>query len=80
MRSTVGIEPSQVNCALDALDAAVERIGELSFEACSAALRLHVLERLETARRRQSVLSHDLIAGLANDDPVEMGRPNAPTA
>jgi hypothetical protein len=77
MRSTVGIEPSQVNCALDALDAAVERIGELSFEACSAALRLHVLERLETARRRQSVLSHDLIAGLTNEDPVEMGGPAA---
>jgi hypothetical protein len=77
MRSTAVSEASQVASALDALDAAVHRIGELTFDRCAPALRLRALARLETARRSQSVISHDLIEALANDDPAELGGPAA---
>jgi hypothetical protein len=54
-----------VAAAFDTLDAAVTAIGELNFENFDPAVRLRALKRLETARRRQAVLSHDLVAGLA---------------
>ncbi len=60
---------------LDALDAAVTAIGELDFSSADATTRLRALERLETARRQLAVPSHDLIAGLANEDPADMGGP-----
>ena len=37
--------------------------------------RLRALERLETARRRQLVAGHDLLAGLAQEDPADVGGP-----
>ncbi len=61
--------------ALDALDAAVHHIGELSFDTCTAGVRLDALKRLETARRRQIAISHDLITTLADDDRAELGGP-----
>ena len=67
--------PPEVAAAFDALDAAVAAIGELNLDNYQPAVRLHALERLETARRRQMVPSHDLIAGLANEDPADVGGP-----
>jgi hypothetical protein len=64
-----------ISAALDALDAAVATIGELDFAAADPVGRLRALERLETARRRQLVASHDLIAGLAQEDPADVGGP-----
>jgi hypothetical protein len=64
-----------IESACDALDEAVASIGELHLDDCNPALRLRALERLETARRRQAVLSHDLIAGLAKADPADVGGP-----
>jgi hypothetical protein len=75
MRSTPVANASEVAAALDALDAAVARINDLNFDACSPAVRLRALDRLETARRRQAVSSHDLINGLTNDDPADLGGP-----
>jgi hypothetical protein len=34
-----------------------------------------VLERLETSRRRQIAVSHDVTAGLADEDPAAIGGP-----
>ena len=67
--------PPEVAAAFDALDAAVARIGELNLDNYAPGVRLHALERLETARRRQMVSSHDLIAGLAKEDPADVGGP-----
>jgi hypothetical protein len=67
--------PPEVVAAFDALDVAVAAIGELDFDTTAPAVRLRALERLETARRRQAVLSHDLIAGLAREDPADIGGP-----
>jgi hypothetical protein len=64
-----------INVALDALDAAVARIGELPFDCYDPRTRLSALERLETARRRLTVPSHDLIAGLTKEDPADVGGP-----
>jgi Domain of unknown function (DUF222)/HNH endonuclease len=70
----VGVSP-EVATALDALDAAVAAIGELNFDNYDAAVRLCALERLETVRRQQTVASHDIIAGLANEDRANIGGP-----
>jgi hypothetical protein len=64
-----------IQAAFDALDAAVTAIAELDVDGCDPGIRLRALERLETARRRQAVVSHDLIAGLANADPADVGGP-----
>ena len=64
-----------ITAALDALDAAVTAIGELDFAGADPVTRLRTLGRLETARRRQLVASHDLIAGLAHEDPADVGGP-----
>ena len=50
-------------------------IGELNLDNYAPGIRLHALERLETARRQQKVPSHDLIAGLAKEDPADVGGP-----
>ena len=63
------------DAAFDALEQAVAAIGELHLDDCEPALRLRALERLETARRRQAVVSHDLIAGLTKADPADVGGP-----
>lgn len=64
-----------IDAAFDALDEAVASIGELRLDDCDAAIRLRALERLESARRRQAVVTHDLIAGLAKADPADVGGP-----
>jgi uncharacterized protein DUF222 len=70
----VGV-PREVVNALDAFDAAVADMGELNLGNYPAAVRLHALERLETARRRLLVRSHDLVGGLAREDPADVGGP-----
>ena len=67
--------PAELSAKLDALDTAVAAIGELSFDRLEAPVRLHALERLETSRRLQIALCHDVIAGLANEDPADVGGP-----
>jgi Domain of unknown function (DUF222) len=67
--------PAQVAAAFDALDAAEAAIGELNFDILSPAVRLRVLERMETSRRRQIAVGHDVIAGLAKEDPADVGGP-----
>jgi hypothetical protein len=67
--------PAEVAGELDALDAAVAAIGQRKFDRLEAPVRLHVLERLETSRRRQIAVGHDVIAGLANQDPADVGGP-----
>ncbi|VBA56199.1 HNH endonuclease signature motif containing protein [Mycobacterium attenuatum] len=61
--------------ALDALDAAVAAFDDVDFDALPPAARLGALERLESARRRQAVISHNVIAGLAKEDPARIGGP-----
>jgi hypothetical protein len=67
--------PAEVAGELDALDAAVAAIGQRKFDRLEAPVRLHVLERLETSRRRQIAVGHDVIAGLANQDTADVGGP-----
>ena len=67
--------PAGVTAALDALDAADAAVRGLNFDALSPAVRLRVLERMETSRRRQVATSHELIAGLAEEDPADIGGP-----
>ncbi|KMV22473.1 maturase, partial [Mycobacterium heckeshornense] len=62
-----------MTAALEALDAAVARVGELDFDRYEPAVRLRALERLETARRQQAVASHDLIASLATEEFAAIG-------
>ena len=67
--------PAEVAPVLDALDAAVAAVGELNLDNFAPAVRLRTLERLETARRRQVAVSHDVIASLAKEDAVDVGGP-----
>ncbi len=67
--------PPELAAALDGLDAALAALGALHFDAYSPAARLRALERMETARRRQVALGHDVIAGLAKEDPADVGGP-----
>jgi Domain of unknown function (DUF222) len=69
------VAPPEVDAGLDALDAAVAVIAEFDFDALPPAIRLRALERLETSRRRQIAVSHDVIAGLAKEDPADVGGP-----
>ncbi|MEE2851580.1 MAG: HNH endonuclease signature motif containing protein [Actinomycetota bacterium] len=67
--------PAEVSAALAAQDAADAAIRELNFDALRPAVRLRVLERIEASRRRQVAVSHDVIAGLAAEDPADIGGP-----
>lgn len=67
--------PPEVSAALDALDAANAAVRGLSFDRLDPAVRLRVLERMEASRRRQVAVSHDVIAGLAKEDPAAIGGP-----
>lgn len=51
-----------VGVALDALDAAVDSLAAIDLDAVDAIERYRVLDRLETARRRQIALTHDHVA------------------
>jgi len=67
--------PAELSAALAALDAAEAAIRRANLGALSPAVRLRVLDRMETARRRQVAVSHDLIRGLADEDPADIGGP-----
>jgi hypothetical protein len=75
MRSTGVVEASQVDAALDALDAAVARLADLPLDSCAPALGLQALARLETARRRQAAISHNVVHALGDADRAELGGP-----
>ena len=55
---------SSIDVALDALDAAIEELAAADLDAVDAVERYRVLDRLETARRRQIALAHDHVARL----------------
>ncbi len=65
----------EVSAALDVQDAADAALRGLDFDALSPAIRLRVLERMEASRRRHSAVSHDIIGGLASEDPADIGGP-----
>lgn len=67
--------PAELVAAFDALDAAVASIADLQHQMLDPVVRCRALERLETSRRQQAVVSHDLIAGLAVADPADIGGP-----
>jgi hypothetical protein len=67
--------PADVAAALDELNAATAKVAGLNFDALSPAVRLRALEQMETSRRRQVAVSHDVIAGLADEDPADIGGP-----
>src|SRR6202020_1836576 len=58
--------------AFDALDGAVTTVGELDVAAADPTTRLRALE---TARRRLLIPAYDLVAGLAHEDPADVGGP-----
>lgn len=66
---------AELDAALDALDAAAALIAGVNFGAVAPAVRLRALERMETSRRQQIASSHDVIAGLAKEDPADIGGP-----
>jgi len=55
---------SSIDVALDALDAAVEALAAADLDALAGPERLEVLDRMETSRRRQIAVAHDLIGRL----------------
>lgn len=67
--------PAEVVTAFDALDAAVAGLRQLQHRILDPVVRCRALQRLETSRRQQAVISHDIIAGLATQDPAEIGGP-----
>lgn len=56
-----------------ALDAAVAGVAELDMAGLAPAVRLRALERLETSRRLQAAIGHDVIHTLADEDATELG-------
>ena len=75
MCSTRVAAPAEVAAAFDALYTAVAAIQELTFNNLAPVVRLRALDRLETARRQQAVISQDIIKGLAEEDPADVGGP-----
>lgn len=67
--------PPEVTAALDALDAADAAVRGLDFDGLSPAVRLRVLEAMESSHRRQIAVGTDVVAGLANEDPGDIGGP-----
>jgi hypothetical protein len=67
--------PAELDAGLDALDAAAAIIAECDLDALSPAVRLRTLQRMETSRRRQVAVSHDVIAGLEKEDFADLGGP-----
>jgi len=67
--------PAELNAALETIDAAVATIRRTNFKSLRPAVRLQVLDQMETSCRRQLAISHDLIAGLADEDPADIGGP-----
>ena len=68
------IDASEVDDAFDALDADIDRVCELSFDALSSSQQLRALERLERIARRLPVPRHALINQLVQHaTPTELG-------
>jgi Domain of unknown function (DUF222) len=67
--------PAEVTAKLDAFDCALAGMRELDLDGLAPMVRLHVLEQLQTARRRQVAFSHDLITGVAKEDRAALGGP-----
>jgi hypothetical protein len=55
---------SRVDTVLEALDDAVEALATVDLDVLSPPERFAVVERLETARRRQVAVSHSVVARL----------------
>ncbi|BBZ44938.1 HNH endonuclease signature motif containing protein [Mycobacterium parmense] len=72
--SSIDVPPA-VAAALEALDTAVATLRGLNFDALTPAVALCALERMETSRRRQVAVSHDVIASLTTHDPADVGGP-----
>jgi hypothetical protein len=66
---------ADVVAAFDALDAAVAKLGELQHHMFDPVVQCRALQRLETSRRLQAVISHDIIHNLAAEDPSDIGGP-----
>lgn len=71
----LSITDADVGARLDALDAAVAELRDLSYSAVSPVVRLRTLDRLETARRLQTVVSHDIIHSLTAEEFADIGGP-----
>ena len=67
--------PPEVTAALEALDAADAAVRGLDFGALHPVVRLRVLEAMESSHRRQNAVGTELIAGLAQEDPGDLGGP-----
>ncbi|OBI11443.1 maturase [Mycobacterium sp. E2327] len=67
--------PAEVSAALDELHAATAKVAGLNFGTLSPVVRLRALEQMEASRRRQVAVSHDVIAGLADEDSADIGGP-----
>ena len=67
--------PAEAAAALDALRAGVAAVRELDLDRLAPPVRLHLLAEAETAVRQQVAWSHDVIGGLAHEDPADVGGP-----
>ncbi|OBH47175.1 hypothetical protein A5690_15780 [Mycobacterium intracellulare] len=65
------IDRDAIGAAVDALDAAIEGVAALCFEALASRECLALLERCETVRRRLPVAEHALINHLARQGGIE---------
>ncbi|EUA01962.1 hypothetical protein I547_4124 [Mycobacterium kansasii 824] len=65
------VDRETVTAALDALDAAVDRLVELNFDALTTPEWLALVERCEKVRRRLPVAEHQLINHLARQASAE---------
>ncbi|SPM27598.1 HNH endonuclease signature motif containing protein [Mycobacterium terramassiliense] len=67
--------PAELSAGLDALDTAVALIAGVNFGTVAPADRLRALVRMEKAIRTQIASNHDVMAGLAKEDPAHIGGP-----
>ncbi|MGA9678672.1 MAG: HNH endonuclease signature motif containing protein [Mycobacterium sp.] len=67
--------PAEVTAALEALYAADAAVRDLDLDRLPPPVRLHLLAEMETVLRRQIAFSHDRIAVLSKEDPVDLGGP-----
>jgi hypothetical protein len=65
------VDREAIMAALDVLDAAVDDVGELNFDALTTQESLALLERTESLRRRLPVPEHKLINNLAHTATAE---------
>ena len=74
MPSSVVVDREAITAAFDALDAAIDGVAALRFDALTTPERLALLERCERVRRRLPAVEHPLINQLARQaTPEELG-------